>query len=384
MIVPHFKELRPAYGFDDVAIVPGEVTVNPELSDVSLALDRFRFAMPVLAADLDAVVDPRFAVTFHQMGGLAVLNLEGLQTRYSDPDVALAEILSASDEDATAVIQKVYSQPIREDLIGERVGYIKAGGAVCAASATPANTKRLAPVAVEAGADIFVVKATVTTARHISRSVRGLILPELCQQLQVPVLVGNTVTYGACKELMETGVAGVLVGVGPGAICTTREVLGVGVPQVTATIECAAARDQHHRETGRYVAVITDGGMRTGGDVCKALAAGADAVMMGSIFAGTQEAPGQGYSWGMSTGHGELPRGTRIHVGVNTTVERLLFGPTSRTDGTENLVGAIRTALGMCGAQTVHEFHDVELIVAPSIKTEGKGYQLAQPGLHRA
>lgn len=384
MIVPHFKELRPAYGFDDVAIVPGEVTVNPELSDVSLALDRFRFAMPVLAADLDAVVDPRFAVTFHQMGGLAVLNLEGLQTRYSDPDVALAEILSASDEDATAVIQKVYSQPIREDLIGERVGYIKAGGAVCAASATPANTKRLAPVAVEAGADIFVVKATVTTARHISRSVRGLILPELCQRLQVPVLVGNTVTYGACKELMETGVAGVLVGVGPGAICTTREVLGVGVPQVTATIECAAARDQHHRETGRYVAVITDGGMRTGGDVCKALAAGADAVMLGSIFAGTQEAPGQGYSWGMSTGHGELPRGTRIHVGVNTTVERLLFGPTSRTDGTENLVGAIRTALGMCGAQTVHEFHDVELIVAPSIKTEGKGYQLAQPGLHRA
>jgi len=384
MIAPHFKELRPAYGFDDVAIVPGEVTVNPELSDVSLALDRFRFAMPVLAADLDAVVDPRFAVTFHQMGGLAVLNLEGLQTRYSDPDVALAEILSASDEDATAVIQKVYSQPIQEDLIGERVGYIKAGGAVCAASATPANTKRLAPVAVEAGADIFVVKATVTTARHISRSVRGLILPELCQRLQLPVLVGNTVTYGACKELMETGVAGVLVGVGPGAICTTREVLGVGVPQVTATIECAAARDQHHRETGRYVAVITDGGMRTGGDVCKALAAGADAVMLGSIFAGTQEAPGQGYSWGMSTGHGQLPRGTRIHVGVNTTVERLLFGPTSRTDGTENLVGAIRTALGMCGAQTVHEFHDVELIVAPSIKTEGKGYQLAQPGLHRA
>ncbi len=378
MIVPHLKELRPAYGFDDVAIVPGEVTVNPELSDVSFALDRFRFAMPVLAADLDAVVDPRFAVTFHQMGGLALLNLEGLQTRYSDPDAALAEILSASDEDATAVIQKVYSQPIREDLIGERIGYIKAGGAVCAVSATPANTKRLSPVAVEAGADIFMVKATVTTARHISRSIRGLILPELCQQLQVPVVVGNTVTYGACKELMETGIAGVLVGVGPGAICTTREVLGVGVPQVTATIECTAARDEHYRETGRYVPIITDGGMRTGGDVCKALAAGADAVMMGSIFAGTKESPGQGYSWGMSTGHAELPRGTRIHVGVNTTVERLLFGPTSRTDGGENLVGAIRTSMGMCGAQTVNEFHNVELIVAPSIKTEGKKHQLAQ------
>jgi len=378
MIVPHLKELRPAYGFDDVAIVPGEATVNPELSDASFALDRFRFAMPVLAADLDAVVNPRFAVKFHQMGGLALLNLEGLQTRYSDPDAALAEILSASDEDATAVIQKIYSQPIREDLIGERIGEIKAVGAVCAVSATPASTKRLAPAAVEAGADIFVVKATVTTARHISRSIRGLILPELCQQLPVPVLVGNTVTYRACKELMETGIAGVLVGVGPGAICTTREVLGVGVPQVTATLECAAARDQHYQETGRYVAVITDGGMRTGGDVCKALAAGADAVMLGSIFAGTQEAPGKGYSWGMSTGHGQLPRGTRIHVGVNTTLERVLLGPTSRTDGTENLVGAIRTAMGMCGAQTIHEFHNVELIVAPSIKTEGKSVQLSQ------
>jgi len=378
MIVPHLKELRPAYGFDDVAIVPGEATVNPELSDASFALDRFRFAMPVLAADLDAVVNPRFAVAFHQMGGLALLNLEGLQTRYSDPDAALAEILSASDEDATVVIQKVYSQPIRPDLIGERIGHIKAAGAVCAVSATPASTKRLAPAAVEAGADIFVVKATVTTARHISRSIRGLILPELCQQLPVPVLVGNTVTYRACKELMETGIAGVLVGVGPGAICTTREVLGVGVPQVTATLECAAARDQHYQETGRYVAVITDGGMRTGGDVCKALAAGADAVMLGSIFAGTQEAPGKGYSWGMSTGHGQLPRGTRIHVGVNTTLERVLFGPTSRTDGTENLVGAIRTAMGMCGAQTIAEFHNVELIVAPSIKTEGKSVQLSQ------
>jgi IMP dehydrogenase len=378
MLVPHFKELRPAYGFDDVAIVPGDVTINPELSDVSFALDRFRFAMPILAADLDAVVDPRFAVAFHQKGGLAVLNLEGLQTRYSDADAALAEILSASDEDATAVIQKVYSQPIREELVGQRIDEIKAGGAVCAASATPANTKRLAPVAVEAGVDIFVVKATVTTARHISRSIRGLVLPELCQQLQVPVVVGNTVTYGACKELMKTGIAGVLVGVGPGAICTTREVLGVGVPQVTATIECAAARDEHHRETGVYVPVITDGGMRTGGDVCKALAAGADAVMLGSIFAGTEEAPGRGYSWGMSTGHAQLPRGTRIHIGVNTTVERLLFGPTSRTDGTENLVGAIRSAMGMCGAQTINEFHSVELIVAPSIKTEGKKHQLAQ------
>jgi IMP dehydrogenase len=333
---------------------------------------------PVLAADLDAVVDPRFAVAYHQTGGLAVMNLEGIQTRYEHPEEALTEILSASDADSTAVIQKLYSAPIRPELIGERIRYVKEHGAVCAVSATPASTKRLAPLAVEAGADIFVVKATVTTARHISRSIRGLILSELCEQLRAPVLVGNTVTYGATKELMETGIAGVLVGVGPGAICTTREVVGVGVPQVTATLDCAAARDEHYRQTGRYVPIITDGGMRTGGDVCKALVAGADAVMLGSIFAGTADTPGRGYSWGMSTPDSRLPRGTRIHVGVNTALERLLFGPTSRTDGTENLVGAIRTAMGVCGAQTVQEFHEAELVVAPSIKTEGKKYQLAR------
>ncbi|HJX60981.1 MAG TPA: IMP dehydrogenase, partial [Dehalococcoidia bacterium] len=258
MISPRSRELRPAYGFDEVAIVPGDVTVNPELTDVSFAVGRFTFSHPVLAADLDAVVDPRFAVSYHQCGGgLAVMNLEGLQTRYEDPEEALTEILSASDADATAVIQKVYSAPIRPELIGERIRYIKERGAVCAVSATPARTKRLAPLAVDAGADIFVVKATVTTARHISRSIRGLILSELCEQLRAPVLVGNTVTYGATKELMETGIAGVLVGVGPGAICTTREVVGVGVPQVTATLDCAAARDEHYRQTGRYVAIIT-------------------------------------------------------------------------------------------------------------------------------
>jgi IMP dehydrogenase len=377
MVMPSHKELRPAYGFDDVAIVPGQVTINPELTDVFLVIGPHRFSMPILAADLDAVADPRFAVSFYAKGGLTLMSLEGVQTRYDDPDAVLAEIVSARDEDSTAIIQKVYSQPIREQLVGERVRFIKERGALCAVSATPANTKRLAPVAVEAGADIFAVKATATTARHISRSLRGLILPELCAQLGVPVLVGNTVTYGACKELMETGIAGVFVGVGPGAICTTREVLGVGVPQVTATIDCAAARDEYFRETGRYVPIITDGGMRTGGDVCKALAAGADAVMLGSVFTGTEDAAGQGYSWGMSTGHGQLPRGTRIHVGVNTTLERLLSGPTSRTDGTENLVGSIRTAMGICGAQNIQEFHQVEMVVAPSIKTEGKKYQLA-------
>jgi IMP dehydrogenase len=376
-IVP-MKELRPAYGFDDVAIVPGAVTVNPELTDVRFSLGEFTFDLPVLAAALDAIVDPAFAVAFGRLGGLAVLNLEGLYTRYDDPYAAIAEIVAAPQEESAAVIQRLYSAPIREELIGQRVREVKAGGVVCAVAATPANTKRLAPLAVEAGADIFVVQSTVTTARHISRSLRGLIFEELVAALKVPVVVGNTVTYGATKELMETGIAAVLVGVGPGASCTSREVLGIGVPQVTATIECAAARDQHYRETGRYVPIITDGGMRTGGDICKALAAGADAVMLGSIFARTQEAPGRGYSWGMSTGHAQLPRGTRIHTGVDTTLQRLLFGPTSRTDGVENLVGAIRTAMGMCGACTIAEFHQAEMVVAPAIKTEGKAFQMAQ------
>ncbi len=378
MSLAPFKELRPAYGFDEVAIVPGNMTVNPELTDVQFSIGRHTFAYPILAAALDAVVNPAFAAEVGRRGGLAVMNLEGLQCRYENADAAIAEVAGASDADAAALIQRLTEAPLKEELVGRRVREIKAGGAVCAVSCTPANTKKLAPIAVDAGADIFVVQSTVTTARHISRSIRGLIFEELVENIPVPVVVGNTVGFIATKELMETGVAGILVGVGPGAICTSREVLGVGVPQVTATIDCAGARDQYFRETGRYVPIITDGGMRNGGDINKALAAGADAVMLGSSFARTAEAPAKGYSWGMSTGHAELPRGVRIHVGTNTTLDRLLFGPTSRTDGTENLVGAIRTCMGVCGAQTIAEFHDAEMVVAPSIKTEGKVYQLAR------
>lgn len=375
------KELRAAYGFDDVAIVPGEVTINPELTDISFTLGELTFPLPILASAMDAVVDVEFAAAFSRLGGLAVLNLEGVQTRYDDPSAVLAEIAAAPDDQVTALLQRVYSEPIQERLVGERVRQVKEGGAVCAVSATPANTKRLASLAVEAGADIFVVQSTVTTARHISRSVRGLIFSELCEQLPVPVVVGNTVTFRATKELMEAGVAAVLVGVGPGAACTSREVLGVGVPQVTATIECAAARDDYYRETGRYVPIVTDGGIRNGGDLCKAIVAGADAVMIASLLAGTQEAPGRGYNWGMSTGHAALPRGTRIRVGVGTTLERILFGPTSRTDGRENLVSALRTAMGVCGAQTIREFQQAEMVVAPSVMTEGKSLQRAAASL---
>jgi IMP dehydrogenase len=378
MSLSPYKELRPAYGFDEVAIVPGTVTVNPELTDVHFRIADHTFAFPILAAALDAVVDPQFAAEMGKRGGLAVMNLEGLQCRYDDPGSAIAEIVAASQEDSAAVIQRLTEAPLKEELIGTRVREIKEGGGVCAVSCTPANTKKLAPIAVDAGADIFVVQSTVTSARHISTSPRGLILEELVENIRVPVVVGNTVGYQATKELMETGIDGVLVGVGPGAICTSREVLGVGVPQVTATIECAAARDQHYRDTGRYVPIITDGGMRNGGDVCKALASGADAVMLGTAFARTEEAPAKGYAWGMSTGHAQLPRGVRIRPGTDTTLDRLLFGPTSRTDGTENLVGAIRTCMGVCGAQTIPEFHNTELVIAPSIKTEGKVYQLSR------
>lgn len=379
MSTSQFKEMRRAYGFDEVAIVPGAVTIRPDLVDTSFELGGLTFPIPMLAAAMDGVVDPIFAVTFAKMGGLAVLNLEGVQTRYEYPDPVLEEIAAAPQSEAAALLQRVYSEPIREELIGRRIREIKSAGALCAVSCTPANTKRFAPLAVEAGVDIFVVQSTVTSARHISLSERGLIFQELVERLApTPVVVGNTVSYGACKELMETGIAGVLVGVGPGAACTTREVLGIGVPQVTATMECAAARDQYYRESGRYVPIITDGGIRAGGDVCKSIAAGADAVMLGSLLAACEEAPGRGHHWGMAMSHSELPRGTRVRVGITTDLRRTLFGPSSRTDGTENLVGALRTAMGVCGARTIREFQQVEMVVAPAIKTEGKQIQIAE------
>ncbi len=371
------KAMNHAYGFDEVAIVPGAYTVNPDLTDVSLNLGDFSFQIPVLAAATDAVVNPDFAGKLGRLGGLAVLNLEGIHTRYEDTKSIFQSIASASKTEVTALLQNYYTQPIQPELIAQRVREMKAEGITVAVSATPANTKKFAPIAVEAGCDIFVVQSTVTTARHISHSLEGLRFERLTKDLPIPVLVGNTVGYSATRELMETGVGGILVGVGPGAICTSREVLGIGVPQVSATVQCAAARDEFFRETGRYVPIITDGGIQKSGDLNKAIASGADGVMLGSIFAGTAEAPGLGHHWGMATPHAELPRGSRITVGVNTTLERVLFGPTSRNDGSENLIGALRTAMGMCGARNIREFQQAEVIIAPSIKTEGKSYQLA-------
>ena len=378
MFEPEYKPLRRAYGFDEVSLVPGDVTINPDQVDTKFQLEDLTFDIPVLAAAMDGVVNPNFAGCLHRFGGLAVMNLEGVQTRYEDPTAVLREISEAPNDEVTALLQRIYTAPMKEHLIAQRIKEIKSQGAVCAVSLTPANTKRFAPLSVEAGADVIVVQSTVTTARHRSKSYHGLRFSELVQQIRVPVMVGNTVSFSGTLELMETGIDAVLVGVGPGAACTSREVIGIGVPQVTATMDCAAARDTYYKSSGRYVAIITDGGMRTGGDICKAIAAGADAVMLGSSFAQTAEAPGRGCHWGMATPHAALPRGTRVKVGVSTSIEQLLFGPTSRTDGTQNLMGALRLGMSMCGAEDIKEMHQAQIVIAPSIKTEGKIYQMLQ------
>ena len=376
MEAPRFKEVRRAYGFDEVAIAPGSFTVNPDQTSTHFSIDGMTMSMPILAAAMDAIVSPSFAAKFDDLGGMAVMNLEGVHTRYKDSDAMLNEIVEAPKEEVTTVLQRVYTAPIREHLIGERVEEIKSSGAKCAVSVTPASTKWLAPLAVEAGADTIVVQSTVTTARHISKSKRGLVFSDLLEMINVPVMVGNCVSYDVALELMETGIHGVLVGVGPGAACTTREVTGVGVPQVTATMECAAARDEYNRRTGRYVPIITDGGIRTGGDLCKAFACGADAVMIGTPLAQSEEAPGKGYNWGMASPHPALPRGVRVEVGVEGSLKEILYGPTSKPDGTQNLMGALEICMGMVGAFDIRGMHSADVVLAPSIKTEGKHHQI--------
>jgi IMP dehydrogenase len=372
------RKARAAYGFDDIALVPGTLTINPGDVDVSWELGGRRFEIPIIAAAMDGVVGPRLAVEMGRLGGLAVLNLEGIFSRYEEPEAVIERITSASLEEATRIIQSIYGEPIKEDLIHTRIADLKKGGGPVAVSSIPQRADRFAKIAEEAGADFFVVQSTVTTARHISSEYEAVDLQRLKKSLSIPLIVGNTVTYEACLELMHCGVDALLIGVGPGAACTSREVLGLGVPQVTATADSAAARDFYYKQTGRYVPIITDGGMTTGGDICKALASGADAVMIGSAFARAQEAPGRGYHWGMATPHSNLPRGTRIRVGVSGTLEQILFGPAFTEDGTLNLVGAIRTCMGSVGARNIRELQQTELIIAPSIKTEGKVFQRAQ------
>lgn len=378
MTTPQYKQLRQSYGFDEVAIVPGDVTINPEQAKIDLKIGKVNLDIPILASAMDGVTDVKMCIAMSKLGGLAVLNLEGVQTRYENPEEVLQEIASATNEQFTPLMQKIYSTPIQDKLIAKRVEEIKKGGGVAAVSVAPANTKKFAPIAVEAGADILVVASTVTSARHISKSQKGLIFSELVKQTPIPVVVGNCVSYSACLELMKTGIAAVLVGVGPGAACTSRTVLGIGVPQITATIDCAAARDMYKHETGRYVPIITDGGFRNGGDVCKAIVAGADGVMLGSLFAMATEAPGHGYHWGMATPHASLPRGTRIKVKTAAPLEQILNGPSHLTDGSQNLVGALRNCMGVCGARTIADMQKAEMVIATSITTEGKSWQISQ------
>jgi IMP dehydrogenase len=377
------RKARVTYGFDEIALVPGAVTINPNETDITWQIPKpdgstLKLALPVLASAMDGVVDTRFAIAMGKLGGLAVLNLEGVQVRYDNADEVLAEVLAADKDKVTALLQKVYQAPVKEELIAKRIREIKDAGVIAAVSAIPQKAERCGQIAQEAGVDVFVVQSTVSTARHISSEYKMLDLADFCRSMKCPVIVGNTVTYDVTLEIMDCGVSGVLVGVGPGAACTSRGVLGLGVPQVTATVDCAAARDMHHKKTGRYVPIITDGGMNKGGDVCKALACGADAVMVGSAFAKAEEAPGRGYHWGMATPHANLPRGTRIKVGVSGSLQQILFGPAEVDDGSQNLIGAITTCMGNVGAPDLRRLQETEVIIAPSIKSEGKLFQMVQ------
>ena len=370
---------RRAYGFDEVALVPGGVTLNPEEVDITFAMGgRFKLPIPIWGAAMDGVVDVDFAIAMGRLGGVAVLNLDGVHTRYEDSAPIIKRISEADKATINALLKEVYREPVKPKLISERIKTIKAAGVPCAVSSIPARAEERAEVVQKAGADVLVVQGTVLTARHSSRSYHQLSFDQLVRACNIPVVVGNCVHYETALELMDTGIAGILVGVGPGAACTTRGVLGVGVPQVTATADVAAARDEHMRRGGMRVAVITDGGMRIGADVCKAFASGADAVMIGTPLAGAEESASKGFNWGMATPDPNLPRGTRIHVGTKATLKEILLGPARVDDGSQNFAGALRSALGVCGANDIAEFQHVEMVVAPAIVSEGKVFQQAQ------
>jgi IMP dehydrogenase len=378
------RKARVTYGFDEIALVPGEVTINPNEVDTSFIIPRpgdrepLRLKIPIIASAMDGVTNVRFCIEMAKLGGLGVVNLEGVQTRYDNPEDVLAQIAKADKNTVTELIQKLYLPPIKEELIARRVQELRKGGGIVAVSSIPQKAERFAAIAQEAGADLFIVQSTVSTVRHISSEYKSLDLAAFTRNSKIPIIIGNAVTYNVVLELMHNGVSGVLIGVGPGAACTSRGVLGLGVPQVTATVDCAAARDAYFKKTGKYVPIITDGGMSKGGDVCKALACGSDAVMVGSAFARAEEAPGGGNHWGMATPHANLPRGTRVHVGVTGSLKQILFGPATVDDGSQNLVGAIATCMGNVGASTIKEFQETEIIIAPSIKTEGKLFQTVQ------
>jgi len=372
------KTGRRAWGLDDIAIVPSRRTRDPDDVDISWEIDAFTFPLPMLASAMDSAVSPHTAVAIGKLGGLGVLNLEGLWTRYEDPDAMFDEIASLPPEKATRRMQEIYLEPVNPDLIGQRIGEIKGAGVITAASLTPQKVSEYAPLALKAGLDILVIQGTVVSAEHVSTRNEPLNLKEFIARFELPVIVGGCASYSTALHLMRTGAMGVLVGVGPGAACTTRGVLGVGVPQATAIADAAGARIRYLDESGRYVHVIADGGMRTGGDIAKAIACGADAVMLGSPIAAAAEAPGRGHHWGMATFHPSLPRGARVEVGRLGTLEEILVGPAHENDGRRNLFGALRVSMATTGYADLKEFQKAEVMVAPALKTEGKALQRDQ------
>ncbi|HEX2259656.1 MAG TPA: GuaB3 family IMP dehydrogenase-related protein [Actinomycetota bacterium] len=372
------KTARKAYGFDEIAIVPSRRTRDPDDVDISWEIDAYRFDLPLLAAAMDAVVSPASAISIGRLGGLGVLNLEGLYTRYEDADSVLEEIASLTAERVTGRMQELYQEPIKEELIYKCISEIKGAGVTVAASLTPQRVEEYAKVVLDAELDILVIQGTVVSAEHMSTRSEPLNLKQFIATFDLPVIVGGCASYQPALHLMRTGAIGVLVGVGPGAACTSRQVLGIGVPQATAIADAAAARMRHLDESGRYVHVIADGGMRTGGDIAKAIACGADAVMIGSPLARATDAPGRGFHWGMATFHSALPRGVRVTSTPLGTAEQILLGPTSVNDGTMNLFGALRTSMATCGYESVKDFQKAEVVIAPAIKTEGKFLQRQQ------
>jgi IMP dehydrogenase len=372
------KKTRRVYGFDEVSLVPSIVTVNPDDTDVSFNIKDMKFDIPIIASAMDGVVSPGTAILMSKLGGLGVLNLQGVWSRYDDADKVLEQIASVSKEEYVPLMQKLYQEPIKKELVTKRIKEIKKDGGIAAVSSIPQDALELGPVARDAGADIFVLQSTVISTKHKSSTSEALDIKKFCQIMKIPVLVGNCVTYEVALTLMGTGVAGVLVGIGPGAACTSRGVLGVGVPMATAISDCAAARDAYYKENNIYVPIIADGGMVVGGDICKAIACGADAVMIGSPIARAAESPGRDYHWGMATPSPTLPRGSRIKVGTIGILKEILLGPAKFDDGSMNLVGALRTSMGTLGAVTIKEMQQVEVVIAPSILTEGKVYQKAQ------
>ena len=366
------KTARRAYGIDEIALAPGNRTLDPSLADTKWRIGNIEREIPIIASAMDSVVDVRMAVRLSQLGALGVLNLEGIQTRYADPEPILDRIASVGKDEFVALMQELYAEPIKPELIEQQ-------GGIAAVSATPAGASKYGEAVAKAGADLFFVQATVVSTAHLSpESLVPLDLAEFCRSMPIPVVLGNCVTYEVTLNLLKAGAAGVLVGIGPGAACTSRGVLGVGVPQATAIADCAAARDDYYKETGNYIPVIADGGLITGGDICKCIACGADGVMIGSPFARAAEAPGRGYHWGMATPSPVLPRGTRIRVATTGSLEQILIGPAGLDDGTHNLLGALKTSMGTLGAKNIKEMQQVEVVIAPSLLTEGKVYQKAQ------